>query len=150
MRRSLRRCYTHSLSAVYAYLAATGRLAEKELSMRMRLVLSSLLLVLLTSVTAGAHTTLDHSTPPAGSTVAAAPDEVVLTFTESLEPAFSTVQVIDDGAARVDQGKASVNGNMMRVGLKALGFGTYKVHWHAVSADTHAADGSFSFNVHNP
>ena len=118
--------------------------------MRMRLVLSSLLLVLLTSVTAGAHTTLDHSTPPAGSTVAAAPDEVVLTFTESLEPAFSAVQVIDEAGARVDQGKALVNGNTMRVGLKELGFGSYKVHWHAVSADTHATDGNFSFNIRGP
>ncbi len=118
--------------------------------MRMRLVLSSLLLVLLTSVTAGAHTTLDHSTPPAGSTVAAAPDEVVLTFTESLEPAFSAVQVIDEAGARVDQGKALINGNMMRVGLKVLGSGSYKVHWHAVSADTHATDGNFSFNIRGP
>ena len=118
--------------------------------MRMRLVLPSLLLVLLTSVTASAHTTLDHSTPPAGSTVAAAPDEVVLTFTESLEPAFSAVQVIDEAGARVDQGKALIDGNMMRVGLKALGFGSYKVHWHAVSADTHATDGNFSFNIRGP
>ncbi len=118
--------------------------------MRMRFILPSLLFVLLGGVAAGAHTTLNHSNLPAGGTVAAAPDEVVLTFTESLEPAFSTVQVIDGGGARVDQGKASVNGNMMRVGLKALGGGTYKVHWHAVSTDTHAADGSFSFNVQSP
>ena len=118
--------------------------------MRMRFILPSLLFVLLGGVAASAHTTLNHSNLPAGGTVAAAPDEVVLTFTESLEPAFSTVQVIDGDGTRVDQGKASVNGNMMRVGLKALGSGTYKVHWHAVSTDTHAADGSFSFNVQSP
>jgi copper resistance protein C len=150
MRRSPRRCYTHSLNAVYVYSAATGRLAEKELSMRIRFILPLTLFALLGGVAASAHTTLNHSDPPAGGTVAAAPDEVALTFTESLEPTFSTVQVIDEGGARVDQGKALVNGNMMRVGLKVLGFGSYKVHWHAVSADTHATDGNFSFNVRSP
>jgi methionine-rich copper-binding protein CopC len=38
----------------------------------------------------------------------------------------------------------------MRVGLKALGLGSYKVHWHAASADTHATDGNFSFNLRSP
>jgi hypothetical protein len=35
----------------------------------------------------------------------------------------------------------------MQVSLKKLPPGTYKVRWHAVSVDTHATDGDFSFTV---
>jgi methionine-rich copper-binding protein CopC len=99
---------------------------------------------------ARAHAFLDHASPLVGSTVASAPHEVVLTFTQNLEPAFSTVEVTDGTGARVDQGKASVSGNTMRIGLKAGGPGSYKVNWHALSVDTHTTQGAFSFRVGNP
>ena len=99
---------------------------------------------------AQAHAFLDHASPLVGSTVSSAPHEVVLTFTQNLEPAFSTVEVTDAKGARVDQGKASVSGNTMRIGLKALGTGGYKVNWHALSVDTHTTQGSFSFHVGSP
>ena len=35
----------------------------------------------------------------------------------------------------------------MSVALKALSAGTYHVHWHAVSVDTHTTQGDFSFTV---
>jgi hypothetical protein len=35
----------------------------------------------------------------------------------------------------------------MRVGLKPLGPGSYKVHWRALSVDTHTTQGTFSFHV---
>jgi copper resistance protein C len=99
---------------------------------------------------ARAHAFLDHASPLVGSTVASAPHEVVLTFTQNLEPAFSTVEVTDGNGARVDQGKASVSGNTMRIGLKAAGPGSYKVNWHALSVDTHTTQGAFTFHVGNP
>ena len=77
----------------------------------------------------------------------AAPHEVVLTFTQNLEAAFSTAQVTDASGARVDQGKAAVSGNTMTIGLKALGPGSYKVHWHVLSVDTHSTEGTFTFHV---
>ena len=115
--------------------------------MRKLLTLLPLLLVALAPVAARAHAFLDHASPLVGSTVPAAPHEVVLTFTQNLEPAFSTAQVTDSGGARVDQGKAQVSGNTMTVGLKALGPGSYKVHWHALSVDTHSTEGAFTFHV---
>jgi copper resistance protein C len=99
---------------------------------------------------ARAHAFLDHATPLVGSTVPAAPHEVALSFTQNLEPAFSTVQVTDSSGARVDQGKPAISGNTMRIGLKALGPGSYKVHWHALSVDTHTTEGSFTFHVGSP
>ena len=115
--------------------------------MRKFLAVLPLLLVALAPVAARAHAFLDHASPLVGSTVPAAPHEVVLTFTQNLEPAFSTAQVTDSGGARVDQGKAQVSGNTMTIGLKSLGPGSYKVHWHALSVDTHTTEGTFTFHV---
>jgi methionine-rich copper-binding protein CopC len=115
--------------------------------MRTLFVLAALLVVALGAPAARAHAFLDHASPLVGSTVDAAPHEVSLSFTQSLEPAFSTVTVTDSSGAEVSQGKAQVSGNTMRVGLKALGPGSYKVRWHALSVDTHTTEGSFSFHV---
>ena len=94
-----------------------------------------------------AHATLAHASPPAGSTVQSAPQEVLLTFTERLEPAFSKIEVTDAGGTRVDSGKSEVNGITMRVGLKVLPVGHYSVHWRAITTDTHKVEGNFTFNV---
>jgi hypothetical protein len=115
--------------------------------MRKFFLLVSLLLTPLATDAAQAHAFLDHASPLVGSTVPAAPHEVVLTFTQNLEPAFSTAQVTDSSGGRVDQGKAQVSGNTMTVGLKSLGPGSYKVHWHALSVDTHTTEGAFTFHV---
>ena len=115
--------------------------------MRTLRIVLSLLLVPLAMVAARAHAFLDHASPLVGSTVASAPAEVVLTFTQNLEASFSTVQVTGPGGARVDQGRASVSGNTMRVGIKSAGPGSYRVQWHALSVDTHKTEGSFSFHV---
>jgi methionine-rich copper-binding protein CopC len=115
--------------------------------MRKFLTLVPLLCIALAPVGARAHAFLDHASPLVGSTVPAAPHEVVMTFTQNLEPAFTTAQVSDSSGARVDQGKAQVSGNTMTVGLKALGPGSYKVHWHALSVDTHTTEGAFTFHV---
>jgi methionine-rich copper-binding protein CopC len=115
--------------------------------MRNFLILVSLLLVALAPIAARAHAFLDHASPLVGSTVSAAPHEVVLTYTQNLEAAFSTAQVTDAGGARVDQGKAAVSGNTMTIGLKALGPGSYKVHWRVLSVDTHSTEGAFTFHV---
>jgi copper resistance protein C len=115
--------------------------------MRTPAILVSLLLAALGNAPAQAHAFLDHASPLVGSTVRTAPHEVALTFTQNLEPAFSSVQVTDASGARVDSGKASVSGSTMSVGLKSLSPGTYHVHWHALSVDTHTTEGNFSFRV---
>jgi copper resistance protein C len=111
------------------------------------LAAASLLLVTLWAAAAHAHAFLDHASPLVGGTVAAAPREVTLWFTQSLEPAFSRAEVTDANGARVDQGNAQVSGSTMRVGLKPLGAGTYRVRWHVLSVDTHTTQGSFTFHV---
>ena len=105
-------------------------------------------ILLMSCTLARAHAMLDRASPAVGSTVAAAPRAVTLTFTENIEPAFSLVRVEDASGGRVDQGKAQLGGrNVLRVGLKPLPPGSYKVIWKVLSVDTHATQGSFSFQV---
>ena len=97
--------------------------------------------------TAWAHATLRDASPEAGSTVSVSPREVMLTFTDRLEPAFSSADVTDSNGSRVDEGKPQVSGHTIRIGLKTLPPGNYRVHWRAISVDTHRAEGNFTFKV---
>lgn len=98
---------------------------------------------------AGAHAFLDHANPKVGNTVTSAPKEVVLWFTQQLEPAFSSIEVRNAQGASVTAGKATAGGDrtQLRVPLKALPPGSYKVIWRVLSVDTHRTDGSFTFRV---
>ena len=115
--------------------------------MRTLFAIVSVLVIACAPGAARAHALLDHASPLVGSTVQTAPQEVTLSFTQNLEPAFSTVQVTDGSGAEVSQGKPQVSGNTMRIELKTLTVGSYTVHWHAVSVDTHKTEGTFGFNV---
>jgi methionine-rich copper-binding protein CopC len=110
-------------------------------------IIPALSSLLLGTECAYAHAHLERAEPRVESTVTPAPREVSLWFTEGLEPAFSTVEVRDAAGARVDEGEAQVGGRTMRIGLKALPPGTYKVLWRALSVDTHKTEGAFSFRV---
>jgi copper resistance protein C len=105
--------------------------------------------LLLAAPRALAHAMLDHASPAVGST-AAAPKAVTLWFTEELEPAFSTIEVRNAQGTAVQAGKATVdpaNRAELRVPLKALAPGTYKVIWRVLSVDTHRTQGDFTFRV---
>src|SRR6202041_3563679 len=112
----------------------------------MTFVISALLSVVLGAV-AEAHAFLDHAGPRVGSTVPTVPRQLSLSFTQNLEPAFSSVEVSDANGARVDLGKPKIGASTMRVGLKPLSPGTYRVRWRVLSVDTHTTEGSFTFNV---
>jgi hypothetical protein len=117
---------------------------------RITFVLVSFALLALPSAVARAHAMLDHASPSVGSTVSPAPKAVTLTFTEALEPAFSTIEVQNAQGAKVQAGKAAVvsgNGAQLRAALKPLPPGSYKVIWHVLSVDTHRTQGDFSFTV---
>ena len=114
--------------------------------MRSRWMIFTLLGIAAASA-AHAHASLERASPVAGSTVSDAPKEVILTFSEKLEPAFSHIAIMDADGAQGNDGKTQVDGNTMHVRLKSLGPGTYKVNWRAVSVDTHATQGSFVCQV---
>lgn len=92
------------------------------------------------------HAHLSKSTPAAGATVSP-PAEIVLSFTEPLEPAFSTIELRDSMGKRIDTGKAQVKDDVMRLPLKPLPAGRYTVNWRVLSVDTHKSQGNFAFTV---
>ncbi|HET7806321.1 MAG TPA: copper homeostasis periplasmic binding protein CopC [Pseudolabrys sp.] len=97
-----------------------------------------------------AHAQLDHANPAVGSTVEQPPKEVSLWFTEALEAKFSTIEVLDGQGRPVQAGPASLapdNTAQLRVPLKPLPPGTYKVIWRVLSVDTHRTQGDFTFRV---
>lgn len=97
-----------------------------------------------------AHALLDHASPMVGSTAAQVPKEVVLTFTNALEAAFSSIEVRDEKGASMRSGKATVDKGdrtQLRVPLKPLSPGLYQVIWRVLSVDTHRTQGTFTFRV---
>lgn len=95
-----------------------------------------------------AHAFFDHADPPVGSTVHSAPARVEVWFSQDLEPAFSTLKVVDGSGKQVDRRDQSVpegNRRRMTVSLPPLAPGRYRVVWRALSADTHVTEGDFTF-----
>lgn len=120
------------------------------MSMTMKTIIFGFALCFIATA-ASPHAMLDHASPRVGSNNSSAPREVVLWFTEAIEPLFSNIEVRDDKGARVDAGKASRGGDgtQLRVSLKALKPGTYRVQWRVLSVDTHRTQGDFTFSVGN-
>ena len=127
---------------------------------RISLVLASLL-VLLASVWlwaapsgVSAHANFTSSEPAPNSELEAAPDRIIIWFTEPLEPALSSIQVLDAAGRRVDLDNSEVddlNPLVMSVGLGEVPDGTYTVAWKNVSTvDGHRVRGSFVFAVGQP
>ena len=115
--------------------------------MRILTLATAALLSVMAITAAQAHAFLDHAEPRVGSTVPTAPREIALFYSQNLEPAFSSVEVSDANGARVDVGRPKINASTMRVGLKQLAPGTYRVRWQVLSVDTHKSEGSFTFRV---
>jgi copper resistance protein C len=107
--------------------------------------------LLLFPASAFAHAELVSANPPVNGTVQAAPKEISITFSEAVEAKFSTIEVLDERAQRLDQGKPEAAPNdpkTLRVMVKALRAGTYRVNWHVVSSDdSHKTKGTYEFTV---
>jgi copper transport protein len=102
---------------------------------------------------AGAHAMLMSTDPASGATVAAAPERVVLRFSERVEPSLVSVQVVDTDGGTVDTGDvAELAGDAIAVSVPeaARAHGTHTVTWQVVSEDTHPVRGAFVFHVGAP
>jgi methionine-rich copper-binding protein CopC len=109
-----------------------------------------LLLAMLLASPALAHAFLERASPPVGSELPASPPGVTITFTEGVEPAFSTIEVQDQHGTRVDKDDLRLTGSegrQLTVSLPKLQAGQYTVIWHATSVDTHKTEGHFTFSV---
>lgn len=98
---------------------------------------------------ASAHAFLKTASPAVGSTVAQPPSQVVIDFTEGVEPRFSTITVQNAQGTQMQTGKPHLAGDdaHLAIALKPLPAGTYTVIWHATATDTHKTQGKFTFTV---
>ena len=98
---------------------------------------------------AWAHAFLKSATPAVGSAVQQPPGEVAITFTEGVEPGFSSIAVTDAAGAAMNAGAPHLEGpaTVLAVPLKPLPPGSYTVTWHATAVDTHKTEGHYSFTV---
>ncbi len=97
-----------------------------------------------------AHAFLDGALPRVGSESPTVPTEVVLHFTQGVEPDFSKIEVQNASGTTVAEGAPHTkpgDPTRLAVGLKKLGAGVYTVIWHVTSVDTHKTQGKFHFTV---
>jgi len=116
----------------------------------MRLIVLVTLAMLSAASSAFAHAMLQRALPPAGSEVTAPPKQIMLTFTEGVEPLFSTIELRDAAAAVVPTPKPVApagNNRQIVVDLPSLPSGEYTVIWHVTSVDTHKTEGRYRFTV---
>ena len=136
--------------------AVGGGGASRGLGGRLGLALSPLIAaaaLLGWAPSAFGHAAFVESEPAPGLRLERAPDEVVLRFTESLDPELSELTVVD--AASGQEVAASTedagDGEVVVRPADRLDSGAYRVDWHTVSPrDGHALEGSFSFGVRAP
>lgn len=122
----------------------------------MRIAILSAMVALVAATPAAAHARLVSATP-APNAIVAAPATLQLSFSESLVASFSGVdlEMIDmPGMKMASPMKMpvttglSADGKTLVVKMsRPLPRGAYKLDWHAVSADSHRVEGSFTFKV---
>jgi copper transport protein len=100
---------------------------------------------------AAAHANLARSEPPANASLTEPPGEIRLWFTETLEPRYSRIILLDASGAEVPTAPGSIDSADVRQMVLAPGdlpSGVYTVSWRSLSAaDGHVTQGSFAFGI---
>ncbi|MFC7448288.1 copper resistance CopC family protein [Rhodococcus daqingensis] len=97
---------------------------------------------------AGAHATATGSTPADGSSVAAGPDQAVITFNEPMQSSFATLTVVGPDGNLWSKGAPTVQGTTVSVPLGELGpTGVYTIAYRVTSADGHPVSGTRTFTL---
>lgn len=106
--------------------------------------------LMIVPMSAWAHAFPDHSDPRVGSTQKTPPAAVRIWFDSGLEPAFSSLRVMNSDNQPVDKGDGHVDehdNTILEVSLPPLPPGKYHVLWVAISVDTHRTEGDFPFTI---
>lgn len=115
------------------------------------LLLAAMLFLGGTILPANAHADLVATVPSQKDVIATPPEELRLTFTESVELAFSDVSIAGADETEIGIGELSLDpqDNMtIIVPIEAeLSSGTYMVMWVVVSADGHKIEGSYEMVI---
>lgn len=114
-----------------------------------RAAVAAALLLMLYSPSAFAHAAFVSGTPGLGDEVAGSPDELVITFSQDLDPSRTSLEVRDaSGSSIARGGELGAGPREFRLTLPELAPGTYEVRWTSFSAeDGELARDSYTFTV---
>jgi methionine-rich copper-binding protein CopC len=119
--------------------------------LRAALLVLGALIALALPITASAHADLVSATPADKSTVNGTPTEIVLTFSESLDPAKSSMILRDPSGSQVAKaGVDPAEDTVMRLTPPALEPGAYEIDWTSAALDGHLLRGKVTFTVTAP
>lgn len=118
-------------------------------------LLSAILLTMAFAAVAMAHAEIKSCTPEINGTVETAPDKVVCTASEAMDPKGSTLAVFDAMGMQVDKGDSAVDLNdpdrvtiAVSLDTAMMKDGVYTVKWTTLSAaDGDQESGEFKFTV---
>ena len=99
---------------------------------------------------AAAHAVVTGSTPTDGENVATPPQEVQITFSESVSTQLGGLTILNSEGERVDDDDSSIGatGTVLRANVQPdLPDGTYVMNYRVVSADGHPINGAIVFGV---
>ena len=122
------------------------------LALVMATMAGALALVVTGSTPASAHAVVIGSTPTDGQTLAAAPQEVQVTYSENVSSESEGLTVLNSSGDRVDNNDAKVGatGNVLSASVQSnLPDGTYVMNYRVISADGHPIAGAIVFGVGN-
>jgi len=98
------------------------------------------------SLAAFGHTQLSSSTPADKATLAAAPEQLQLAFSEAVT--LTAVSITDSQGTAYELGALPTSTQRdFAIPVPALPVGNYVVGWRAVGADTHVVSGEIHFAI---
>ena len=108
----------------------------------------------LSLVLAAAPSAFAHAHPkvmkPAPDSTGPAPSSISITFSEAVEPKFSSIRLTDE-KGKTEGSEASkpvaADPKTLTLAVPKLAGGTYLVHWVSVAVDGHRLEGSYKFTV---
>jgi copper resistance protein C len=107
----------------------------------------ALMLAATPSALAHAHPTVMK---PAPNSTGPAPSSISITFSEAVEPKFSSIQLTDEKGKAVGSElsrPAPGDPKTLVLAVPKLTAGTYVVHWVNVAVDGHRLEGNYKFTV---
>ena len=96
---------------------------------------------------AQAHDALVSSIPSANATLTTAPENITLTFSESVLPMGSQIAVKAPGQQSAQALGTQVNGKIVTAPFKPTRSGNYEMVWRVTSADGHPVSGTVKFTL---